>query len=757
VLNGAGDLLLFRTDSSNLVAGDTNGVSDIFLRDLDTGVTSRVSIGPRGVQSDGPAQWPDMSDDGRYIVYRANASNLDPRCTATYGQVYRLERRTGAVECVSLHGGAGGNHNSEMPQVSDDGNVVTYYTSATDLDPSCPAAPDHQQVMQHNRATGSTTCLSIDADGQPANDAALFPEITPDGRIVVFLSRASNLDPACDTGDLHVYRYDVVGDEMTCISVAPDGVDADGQAFGHSRLSADGRTVLFYSTSTNLVAGDTNAQGDVFVRDLVFGLTTRVSNASTQADGPSFGPDLSADGRFVVYESDATNLVVNDRNGRRDVFRKDNLTGELTRASLTWRGEDIDSASVDPAISGNGRVVVFVSPSSRVVPGDTNGVQDVFAFDSLTRTTTRVSVGAAAVEAKLESRAPDVSGDGRYIVFESDATNLDPDCTQPVTAVYRHDRASGATACFASAAGSIVATAPSISSDGALVALRTQVPATGHPCSGRVPAGANVIARWQPDTGTTTCLPEGQHPAIAANGAHIAFVSPSTTLDSACTNGVEHIFVWSAGTGRITCVSRALDGAPGDAGSTVPSVSGDGRWVAFRSGAANLVANDANGADDVFVKDLATGQVTRSSTDADLREADGASDAPAVSDTGAYVAFETDASNLVYGDTAGHRDVVMRAAHDPVVDAVVPNALPRGATTNVTITGLGFRSDSTLHFGAGVTLGPVSYVAPTELRVDVTVAPNAEAGVRTISVANLGAAWNPASGATATCNCLTIT
>jgi hypothetical protein len=260
------------------------------------------------------------------------------------------------------------------------------------------------------------------------------------------------------------------------------------------------------------------------------------------------------------------------------------------------------------------------------------------------------------------------------------------------------------------------------------------------------------------DDNTTMCLPaDGRNPAIAGGGRQVAFLSKLATLDSGCANGLDHVFVWQVDTGATTCVSRALDGEAGDQSSTTPGISADGRVVSFVSSADNLVPADTNALDDVFVKDLSTGQTTQASTDVLLVQGNGASRAAAMSEDGTSVAFETDATNLVYGDTLGLTDIVARSTRLPVLDAVTPGILARGTTTTVTITGLGLRSNSTPHAGSGITFGPVTFLSPSELLVDVTVDASAPIGSRTLYLWNPGAAWNASAGAAGSCACLTVT
>jgi Tol biopolymer transport system component len=184
--------------------------------------------------------------------------------------------------------------------------------------------------------------------------------------------------------------------------------------------------VTFFSGASNLVSGDTNGQGDIFVHDRQTGETTRVSVASdgTQADGLSVFSTLSADGRYVAFESSSSNLVSGDTNGTNDVFVHDRQTGETTRVSVNATGVEGNDGSGGPVLSADGRYIAFASAASNLVNGDTNAVADIFVRDRQTGETTRVSVNATGVEGNDGSGGPVLSADGRYVAFLSYASNL---------------------------------------------------------------------------------------------------------------------------------------------------------------------------------------------------------------------------------------------------------------------------------------------------------------------------------------------
>jgi Tol biopolymer transport system component len=260
--------------------------------------------------------------------------------------------------------------------------------------------------------------------GNPSSDPRRAPSISEDGRYIVF-SSALPLVGDDTNGFEDVYLYDRGTRTTTRVSVATGGAQSNGDSF-RAHVSASGRYIVFESVATNLVAGDSNGVSDVFRHDRVTGETLRVSVASdgAQAGGASLDATISDDGNLVAFASAAFNLIASDANGAADVFVRDVTAGTTMRASITATGGEGDFASTEPVISGDGRFVAFSSLSTNMVAGDTNNVADVFLRDRVAGTTTRVSVSSVGGEANRASLGPSLSRDGRFISFRSDATNL---------------------------------------------------------------------------------------------------------------------------------------------------------------------------------------------------------------------------------------------------------------------------------------------------------------------------------------------
>jgi uncharacterized membrane protein len=292
-------------------------------------------------------------------------------------------------------------------------------------------------------------------------------------------------------------------------------------------VSADGRFVAYHSNASNLVPDDTNGFVDVFVWDASTGATIRI----TEGNDDSSGPAMSADGRYVTYVSEASDLVADDTNGQWDVFRWDATTGTTIRLT------DGNDLSTVPTISADGRFVTYFSEATDLVPDDTNGYWDVFVWDAATGTTTRITDGNG------NSLRPSISADGRYVTYNSHASNLVPDDAN----------------------------------------------------------GAGDVFVWDATTDTTTRITDGNadsgEPAISADGHHVTYNSFASDLVADDTNGAIDVFAWNATTGTTIRVTK------GNGESFESAISADGTLITFMSQASDLVDGDTdvNGWFDVYV------------------------------------------------------------------------------------------------------------------------------------------------------------
>ncbi|HEY1331134.1 MAG TPA: hypothetical protein VGH10_06630 [Actinomycetota bacterium] len=392
-ISGNGRVIAFDSQATTLVPHDTNHRVDMFVHDRDTGETDRISVGPTGAEANGTSTRPAIDDDGNLIAYDSDASNLVAGDTNRLMDVFAFDRTTGTTQRVSVSStGAQGNGSSDDPSVSADGRYVAFVSTSSNL---VQGDTNHvEDIFVRDLVAGTTERVSLNSAGQQGNSSTTITAISPDGNWVAFGSFATNLVPGDTNGQFDVFLHDRTTGQTQLVSVASDGTQGDATSFGPA-VSGDGQFVVFWSDATNLVPGDTNDRRDVFVRDVAAGTTERVSVNSNgeQANGTNeepgvrgflgSSPEITPDGRYVAFFSSATNLVQGDENkcppifdqeaGRcPDVFVRDRTLGTTTRVNVTADGQEANAESADPSISQDGQVVAFFSAAGNLVPGDSN-------------------------------------------------------------------------------------------------------------------------------------------------------------------------------------------------------------------------------------------------------------------------------------------------------------------------------------------------------------------------------------------------
>ena len=442
------------------------------------------------------------------------------------------------------------------------------------------------------------------------------------------------------------------------------------------RRSADDRIVRGRARLRRVLAGALLAQivlwaGPAFA---VLPGTVRVSvgGADEQGNGDSGSGSVSQDGRLVAFSSEADNLVPADTNGRADVFVRDVAARRTRRISVGRRGREANGASGGPVISANGQYVVFSSRASNLVARDTNRRWDVFVTQLSTGRIMRVSRSFEGGQANGDSYAAGISGTGQRVTFTSRATNLVSRDTNRATDVFVHDLGSRRT-------------------------WRASV------SSSEGQANADSIEA-----------------AISADGSAVAFASYASNLVSSDTNRSIDAFVREVEAGTTERVSVSSDGREanldrvGVHASYDVDISRDGKRVAFPSFAANLVEGDTNGRRDVFVRDRAAGRTLLVSLSSTGEQGDGASEAPAISDDGLVVAFQSTATNLVPGDTNRETDIFTRDLVSPMTARVSVASDGREARGQpLSSRGLSFNPDIS---GAGTFVVFSSYADNLEAR-----------------------------------------
>jgi hypothetical protein len=723
--SGDGRYLAFVSEASNLVPGDTNDISDVFLVDLLQGETARVSLAFDRTQGNGSSLLPALSDDGRYVAFESLASNLVPGDTNDRADVFVYDRTLQTIERVSIASdGSQGNDHSRAPSISGDGRYVVFESAATNLVPgdtnqavdifvydrqlstlqrasqafqggsgngpsgrpvisgdgrwiafqssASNLVPDDTNgvpdIFVYDRQTATTERVSLAGDGSQGDDSSSQPAISVDGRYVAFASLASNLVPGgASAGVQDIFVFDRHTHEVQRVNPAFDGVQANGDSSSVA-ISADGRYVSFESSASNLVPGDDNHSADIFLVDRQLGTLQRISVTATgvQGNSGSYHPTISADGDRLAFFSFASNFVPDNTRTIGDIFVADQADAAIECVSMIWVQTEANGDSYTAATSRDGRFVAFDSNASNLVPDDTNGWIDVFVLDRQTGGVERVSLTANGTQGNEDSRSPSITEDGRYVAFQSRATNLVPGVNNARSQVYVYDRQTGTIECVSSNGqqqGNGDSSAPAISGHGRYVAFRSEASnLVAGDTNGR--ADIFVYDRLTRAIERVSVADDGAQAnhdswsvSISSNGRYVAFDSAADNLVPGDNNLVADVFVYDRQARTIERVSVRADGLEADGASRSPQLSSDGRHVAFASRAAHLVPHDLNGFEDVFVFDRQTGAVERVSLTLGGGEANGPSSEPTLSADGRYVAFRSEASDLVPGDTNQRPDV----------------------------------------------------------------------------------------------------
>ncbi|MBE2267480.1 MAG: hypothetical protein IAE80_04565 [Anaerolinea sp.] len=383
-ISADGRYVVFASYRTDLVANDTNNTRDIFRYDRLTCVLDRVSLGNNSVELNRDAGDGYISDDGRYVTFATNASNLDPIHTNYSLQVYVRDLQTGQTMLLKTSGGALPNGDGWPADISADGSRILLNSTARNLAPF--DTNPSQDVFVYDRTANTYTMLTLNLAGNGSVWGA-------GGAFARDVDRVTfGTDGIVVPNDLNGFYDTFIRDLTTAQTLPVTNPVLANQSNGHSSvysdISADGRYVAFMSTASNLVSDDTNGTTDVFVRDMTLSAFERVSvgPGGIQSNGLNgFGSipslSLSHDGRFVSFNSDATNLVTGDTNGWQDVFVRDRQTATTYRVNLAADGTPANFRSHNSELSENGRFVVFASDANNLVPGDDNNLRDWFLVD----------------------------------------------------------------------------------------------------------------------------------------------------------------------------------------------------------------------------------------------------------------------------------------------------------------------------------------------------------------------------------------
>jgi hypothetical protein len=615
-ISADGTAVAFATDSSNLDAGDTDSIADVFVKTLPTGNITLASTSDAGVKGNDYSFSPTLSSNGAKVGFESQASNLDPADSDRVNDIFVKDLTSGDIALASTSSGnTKGNADSFQTVVSGDGSYVGFYSMATNLDPldadagfdvyvkdlvagililasrsDAGVKGNGESLRVALASDGLTAAFESEADNLSPNDndtssdifvkdlstgntslaswtpffvkgngnsSLFFTSLSGDGTTIAFESAATNLDPLDDDSASDIYVQDLSTGDVRLISTSDGGNKGNGFSFTPS-IAEDGNTVAFVSASTNLDPSDTDSIPDVYVKDLVTGdiSLASTSDSEVKADGESGSPVLPADGSFVAFASEATNLDPADTDSFTDIFVKNLVTGDLTLASTSSNGVKGNSDSFQPTLSEDATQVAFASQATNLDPSDTDGFGDVYVKDLSVGGLTLASTSDLGIKGNGQSEVPSISADGSRVAFSSEATNLDPSDADPFADVYVKD-------------------------------LST----------------ADIVLASTSDMGVKG-IQGGATPRLSADGGKVAFTSASSNLDPADGDSLLDIYVKTLSTGSIALASTSDAGVKGNGLSDVPSLSADGTRVGFRSSASNLDVSDSDSLSDVYVKEL---------------------------------------------------------------------------------------------------------------------------------------------------------
>jgi len=598
-ISSDGRLIAFASEANDLVPNDSNQAADIFLYDRSNSQIARISRSNAGVQGNGASGAPAITADGALIAYSSEASNLVTGDTNDASDIFVFNMSTQRTSRASRTGANGQlNGPSTQPSISSDGRFVVFSSSATNVVTSdSNSAPD---IFMRDRQAATTSRLST-AGGAEANGPSFDPSISADGRYVAYQSDATNLTDNDRNRDTDIYLLDRQG--ATLFLADPAAKPIAGLEATASAVSRDGTKVAFDSTASSLVPHDTNGRRDVFVRDYSTGAVSRVSRPTGDGEGDfdSSEPSINKDGRFVAFMSSATNLVPGDTNVREDVFVRDRLNRTTVRANVSSTGEQSAWPTRLPRISGNGHHVVFYSRASNFYPGDDELTDDVFVRDLTANLTEHINADENAARRNFDvSVSPAISDSGRYVVLAS-RESLEPGDTSGDMDAYLRDRQSGKWERVSVPVGDAPDCcsriwAVDISSSGRYVVFASDSP-------NLVPGDTNnkpdVFLRDRQLH--TTVLASIFPSATDARNRRITEVSISDdgrfvsiglfAWDTPFTGfRPREVFVRDMERAIAKRVSVNSEGVAANADADHSSISGDGRFVVFTSPATNLVA-----------------------------------------------------------------------------------------------------------------------------------------------------------------------
>jgi Tol biopolymer transport system component len=594
-MSGDGRYVVFNTNATNLTVSPTYGQHQVYLRDRVANTTTLLTAFPSGATAFGSAENPRISADARYVAFDTFSSMVDGD-TNSLRDVYRLDRQTGVFEMMSVsEDGRLGNAASYEPQISADGSTVAFYTYANNL-----VAGDTNtfwDIVLRKPAAGRTQRVSVTSSGGELQDYPYIPRtgaLSADGRYVVF----NSWQPAV-SGDSNNQgdgvRFDSSDASVQRITLNSSGAEI---AYGAhvTSISADGQSVTFVSGG-EVLPGLSSSFQRLFLRHTGTGAVTHLAlRPGAEAWGDEvYDTALSGDANVAYASSPTDSLVDAERNGFVDTFRREVAAASASRVSRPAQGTEAAAANNHSGgyiqgfgASSDGRWVVFSSSADNLVPGDTNGSDDIFLRDRQLGTTQRISLTSSGQQAFCRSQFPHITPDGRYIVFASCGLLL-PSADFNFQ-IYRYDR------------------------------QLQQLSLVSANASGQPGDSGSVDS------------------SISDDGRYVAFHSWAGNLTPGDSPGYD-VFVRDMDSSLVLLASGSHDGAAVQYNRNLAQISGDGRYVVLEGDSDNLVPGDTNSAWDVFVYDRVSQTTERVSLSNTGEQLPGGGGSASITHDGSQVAF----------------------------------------------------------------------------------------------------------------------
>jgi dipeptidyl aminopeptidase/acylaminoacyl peptidase len=620
VLTPDGRYVAFSSTAQGLASGVLSpNQREVYIRDLISSVTLWASTNAANTASNvlqvtnAASYHPVISDDGRFVSFKTGAAT-----GPAAAMIFQYDSLNGTTLNISSNSFAPWTQNDDVcgPEMSPDGRFVVFVATNT----GCLS------VQLWDAQAGTNQLVSAALDGScPTNSVSDTPALSSDGRYVVFLSNATNLVTNTVVSGYHIFRRAILTGVTQLVDADTNGVGSIAELAAIPSVTKDGRFVVFASMDCGLVSNDNNGAYDVFLCDTVNATNELLSQHGT-LPGTSTGNwlsglgavSMSADGRRLVYASYASDLVTNDFNNDSDVFMTDLQARGTTLVSVGLDGNAaLGGSSFSPVISADGHFVAFASTATNLVAKDTNGAADIFLRNLDTGVTTLVNVNSnGATSGTGDASAPAISANGRYVGFLAKSS---PAVTQ--SSAFWKDTIGGRMVAINTSA---LGTSLSISADGQRVLF------FWYPSS--------VFAVWNAPTLAN----------LYSSSSAVSFtaLSPTGTRVAYQNTSAKQLVVYdlTGKTNMFTC-------ADATAMKNTSAWSSDGRYLVFVTGAP-LVANDSNGTNDVYLCDLQTGMVNLISANSDWASSgNGVSDLPSISGDGRFIAFRSFATNIRSGIT----------------------------------------------------------------------------------------------------------